>query len=82
MQILPATRTGLAQSLAANRNTSVSAVEITKQVTGQLTGLLYANELPNPSALHANVGLQREIARNFVLSADFAYRHFIHLAWA
>jgi hypothetical protein len=82
MQILPATRAGLAQSLAANRNSSVSAVEITKQVTGQLTGLLYASELPNPSALHANVGLQREIARNFVLSADFAYRHFIHLGLA
>ena len=25
--------------------------------------------------------MQREIARDFVLSADFAYRHFIHLGW-
>ena len=31
------------------------------------------------SALHASVGVQREIARDFVLSADFAYRHFVHL---
>ena len=26
-----------------------------------------------------SLGVQREIARDFVLSADFAYRHFVHL---
>src|SRR5262249_45002038 len=36
----------------------------------------------NPSAVHASIGVQREIARNFVLSADFVYRHFIHLMGA
>src|SRR5262249_23153575 len=35
---------------------------------------------PSSSALHANLGLQREISRDFVLSADLAYRHFVHLA--
>ena len=77
MQILPSTRAGLDQMIAANRNTPVTAVEISKQVTGSV---LYAADIPSPSALHANAGVQREIARNFVLSTDFVYRHFIHLA--
>ena len=35
--------------------------------------------LQDSSALQASVGVQREIARDFVLSADFVYRHFVHL---
>ncbi|MEK6284836.1 MAG: carboxypeptidase regulatory-like domain-containing protein [Acidobacteriota bacterium] len=31
-----------------------------------------------PYALHLNVGVQREIARDLVLSADFAWRRFLH----
>jgi hypothetical protein len=30
--------------------------------------------------VHANIGLQRQIASDFVVSADFAYRHFVHTA--
>jgi hypothetical protein len=36
-------------------------------------------DFPIPSAVHASAGIQQEIARNFVLSADFVYRHFVHL---
>jgi hypothetical protein len=79
VSILPATRAGLAENLASNRNTPVTTVEVTKQVVGQLTGALYPHDLPNPSALHVNVGIQREVATNFVLSSDFAYRHFADL---
>jgi carboxypeptidase family protein len=75
MSILPAIRASLVQSLG-NPDPSVRAIELTKQVSGN--GLLPAN-VPSPSALHTSVGVQREIARDFVLSADFAYRHFIHL---
>jgi hypothetical protein len=42
-------------------------------------GGLIPGDYRSPSALHASVGLQREIAGDFVVSADLAYRHFLHL---
>ena len=75
MTILPVIRSGLVQSLA-NADPTIQAVQLTKQVSG--TGVFPA-DYKTSSALHASVGVQREIARDFVLSADFAYRHFVHL---
>ena len=71
MSILPAIRAGLLQSLA-NADPSVQAIQVTKQ------GGLYPAEVASPSALHASLGVQRQVTRDFVLSADFAYRHFVH----
>jgi hypothetical protein len=73
MAILPAVRAELLQKLA-NTDRSVQAIQVTK------TGTLNPAHVPSPSALHVNLGLQREIGRDFVVSADFVYRHFIHLA--
>ena len=73
MAILPAVRADLLRNLA-NAARSVQAIQVTK------TGTLNPAHVPSPSALHFNLGFQREIARDFVVSADFAYRHFIHLA--
>jgi len=75
LAILPGLRTGLVEALA-NANPAVQAIQVTKQVTG--TGV-FPSDYKTSSALHASVGVQREIARDFVLSADFAYRHFVHL---
>ena len=74
MAILPAIRADLLQKLA-NADRSVQAIQVTK------TGTLNPAHVPSPSALHVNLGVQREIARDFVVSADFAYRHFIHLGF-
>jgi hypothetical protein len=74
LAILPGLRTSLVQGLA-NADPTVQAIQLTKQ-TG--TGI-YPSDYKSSSALHASVGIQREIARDFVLSADFAYRHFVHL---
>ena len=75
LTILPGLRTSLVQGLA-NADPTVQAIQLTKQVTG--TGV-FPSDYKTSSALHASVGIQREIARDFVLSADFAYRHFVHL---
>src|ERR1017187_2596443 len=75
MTLLPAIRSGLAQNLA-NADQTVQGIQLTKQVSG--TGVFPAG-YKTSSALHASIGVQREIARDFVLSADFAYRHFVHL---
>jgi len=74
--VLPGIRTGLTQSLA-NADPTVQAIQITKQVAGNAG--VSPTDLPSPSALHMNLGLQRELARNFVLSVDLAYRHFVHV---
>jgi hypothetical protein len=75
LTILPGLRTSLVQGLA-NADPTVQASQLTKQVTG--TGV-FPSDYKTSSALHASVGIQRAIARDFVLSADFAYRHFVHL---
>ena len=72
---LPAIRAELVQNLA-NADRSIQAIQLTKQA-GPST--LNPVDVPSRSALHVNLGVQREIARDFVVSADFAYRHFDHL---
>jgi hypothetical protein len=76
MSILPTIRAGLASSLA-NANPAVQQIQITKQAGGTNAGL-FPTEVPNWSAQHFNLGVQREIARDFVLTTDFVFRHFIH----
>jgi hypothetical protein len=75
LTILPGLRSGLVQGLAKADQT-VQAVQVTKQVTG--TGV-FLSDYKTSSALHSSFGIQRELARDFVVSADFAYRHFVHL---
>lgn len=69
---LPAIRAELVQTLA-NADQSIQAIQLAKQ------GTLNPVDVPRWSAVHFNAGIQREVARDFVLSADFAYRHFDHL---
>jgi hypothetical protein len=61
----------------ANSDQSVQLIQVTK--TASAGNFLNPIDVPSSSALHANIGIQREFARGFVISADFAYRHFIHL---
>ena len=77
MSILPAIRAGLAGSLA-NSDPTLQAIQIYKQTVGGTTNGLFPEYVPNPSAQHFNAGVQRELARDFVLTADFVFRHFIH----
>jgi hypothetical protein len=71
--ILPAIRADKIQSFA-NADPAVQAIQATKQSNSGL----FPADFPRPYALHASLGVQREVVRDFVLSADFAYRHFIH----
>jgi hypothetical protein len=71
MSIVDATRAALAQSLA---NPSVLGIQISKQAAT----VLYPANAPTWSSQQANLGVQREIARDFVVTADVVYRHFIH----
>jgi hypothetical protein len=72
MAVLPGIRAGLANSLA-NADSKVQQIEISKQASPAI----FPVEVPNPSAVHVNAGVQRELAQHVVLSADVVYRHFM-----
>lgn len=75
LQVLPTIRADLAQARGDpnNRDLSVTNIEADKQ------GSVAASNLPNASATHVSLGVQREIARNLVVSADFVVRQFSHI---
>jgi hypothetical protein len=74
LTILPGIRVDLLRQLnPGNRDFSFRNIDMDK--TGQnLSDPFYAT----PYALHLNLGVQRELARDLVLSADFAWRRFLH----
>jgi len=71
--ILPAIRAGLTSNLA-NSDPSLTNIQILKQGNTFVS----TADLPACSSQHASVGVQRELARDFVVSAEFVFRHFIH----
>jgi hypothetical protein len=75
MTILPGVRANLLQQRGDpnNRDFSVRNIEVDK------LGSVSASDLATPYAIHLNLGTQREIAHNLVVSADFVYRHFLHI---
>jgi hypothetical protein len=74
MAILPSVRADQQQKLTYTGDSAVRAIQVTKQATNGL----YPTTVPTWSAQHLNLGVQRQIARDFVLTSDFIYRHFIH----
>src|SRR5206468_2561416 len=74
ISMLPAARAALIENLAG-ADPSVQQLQVTKTFTG---GSLNPASTPAVSALHINLGLQREIAKGFVVSADFVRRRFNH----
>ena len=76
LSCLPAIRAELIQNLA-NADQAVQSIQVTKMASAG--NFLNPRDVPISSAFHANLGIQRQIARDFVVSVDFAYRHFTHL---
>jgi hypothetical protein len=76
ISILPAIRTTLVENLS-KADTTVEAIQVSKQASGP--GIFPTDYNGPGSALEASGGVQREVVRDFVISADFAYRHFVHL---
>jgi hypothetical protein len=75
LQALPTIRANLAQLRGDpnNRDFSITNIEVDKQ------GQIVSTYLPPLSATHASIGVQREIIRDLVISADFVFRQFNHL---
>ncbi len=74
LEILPAIRAQLLQSLnPGNRDLSLLNIDGTKE--GQN---LYDPSYATPYAIHASLGVQRELAQGLVISADMTWKRFIH----
>ena len=75
--ILPQIVAGVEQLVPPNPgNTDLSVTTIGLFKTG--TELIDRNFVP-PSSQHFSIGVQRQVTNDFAISADFVYRHFIHL---
>lgn len=74
LAILPATRSALVESLASADST-LQQIQINKQAAAAI----FPVDVPNPAAVHGNVGVQRELVEGLALSADLVYRHFTHV---
>jgi hypothetical protein len=74
LEALPAVRAALAQQRGDpnNRDFSVTNIEVDK------TGVAVPEDHPSAYATHVNVGVQREIMRDLVVTADFVNRQFVH----
>jgi hypothetical protein len=57
-----------------NRDSSVTNIAVDKQ------GSFVDRNMPNTSSTQANLGVQREIVHNLVITADFVYRYFAHVS--
>lgn len=74
LSLLPGIRAELLQSLDPdNQNFSLRNLNRTKE--GQN---LYDPSYTTPSALHVNLGIQRQLPRGFVLAADLVWKRFLH----
>lgn len=72
MASLPTIRAIHARSLA-DADQTVQQVQLIKQASPAI----FPEHVLNPSAVHVNAGVQREIVRDMVLSADVVYRRFV-----
>jgi len=73
-RILPTIRAESERALTRSTfDLGVRGIEVAKAGSD-----LLSQEYPTPYSSHFNIGVQREIFRDTVLSADFVHRHFIH----
>lgn len=75
LSLLPSIRQTLAQQFGDpnSKDLSVRNIEVFKQGSGIL-----AHDFVSPYSLHVNVGVQREIAPDLVVSGDFVMKRFVH----
>jgi len=76
LQALPSIRDTLAQQRLKQSPTGfpMTNIEVNKQ------GLFVSHRLPNGSSVQMTAGIQREIQKDFVVTADFVYQHFEHFS--
>ena len=74
LPVLPAIRSGIADKFGDGTNPEVRGIEVIKQ-----GDRIFDPDHTTAYAIHVNAGVQRELAPNLVLTADYVMRRFVHL---
>ncbi len=77
MAILPAVLAGVKSQVPLNPNNT--SLDVTTTGFAKLATELFWQDYVPPNAQHFSLGVQRQISPDFAITADFVYRHFIHL---
>jgi hypothetical protein len=78
MDSLSAIRAALSAGLGNGKDLSLRGVDITKQAVGPSGEGIFVSDLTTGYTFHVTAGVQREIARNTILSVDFVRRRAVH----
>jgi len=72
--ILPALRSATLAALGTGKDLSIRGVELIKTTGFKDFGGIFSPDTVSPYAINVSAGIQRELASNLVLSADFVMR--------
>ncbi len=75
---IPALQAALLSRWGAGQDISVRGVEVTKQALGAAGEGIFMSDLTTGYTFHVTAGVQREIARNLIVTADFVMRRAVH----
>lgn len=75
---IPALRQSLASRWGTGTDLSIRGIEVTKQALGAAGEGIFSSDLTTGYTFHVTAGIQREIARNMILTADFVMRRAVH----
>jgi hypothetical protein len=76
--ILPPLRAATLASLGDGNNLAVRGIEVFKTTGNPAFGGVFSPDTVTPYSINASAGIQREIASNLVISADFVMRRSLH----
>ena len=82
LNLLPSIRSQFAATGYDGKDLSIRGVDLTKQAVGTNAEGIFDSDLTTSYTFHVTAGVQREVARNLILSADFVMRRGIHFGGA
>ncbi len=74
MNQIPNIRSQLLARWGTGQDISIRGIEVTKQAVGAAGEGIFMSDLTTGYTFHVTAGVQREIARNMILTADFVMR--------
>jgi len=76
--LIASIRSQLASRWGTGQDISIRGIEVTKQAVGASGEGIFMSDLTTGYTFHVTAGVQREIARNLILTADFVMRRGVH----
>jgi len=76
--LIPSVRGALLSRWGTGQDLSIRGVEVTKQALGAAGEGIFMSDNTTGYTFHVTAGVQRELMRNMILSADFVMRRGVH----